>query len=171
MTISIGKNVYIAPTAVILGDVEISDGVSVFDSAVIRGDINTIRIGQDSNVQDNVTIHTGSGNPTAIGKNVSIGHNAVVHGATVDDNVIIGMASVILNGAHIRSGTVVAAGSVVKEKFESHENSLLAGIPAEEKRVSDSLLEYAIANGKSYQAIRDMYLAGKVDRISGSRSK
>lgn len=164
MAIKIGKNVYIAPTAVILGDVELSDGSSVFDSAVIRGDLNIIKIGENSNVQDNVTIHTDAEDPTTIGRNVSIGHNAVIHGATIEDNVIIGMGSILLNGSHIRSGTVVAAGSVVKEKFVSETNSLIAGVPAEQKRVSESLRDYAIVNGKSYQDLRDRYLSGKVDR-------
>ncbi|OWP56155.1 MAG: gamma carbonic anhydrase family protein [Thermoplasmatales archaeon B_DKE] len=166
MAIKIGRNVYIAPTAVILGQVDISDGVSIFDGAVIRGDMNFITLGEDSNVQDNATIHTDSGNPTVIGKNVSIGHNAIVHGATVDDDVIIGMGSIILNGSHIRTGTVVAAGSVVKENFESPENSLLAGVPAQLKRTGDSMHEYAIANGRSYQGLRDLYLEGKIERYT-----
>ena len=171
MAIKIGKNVYLAPTAVILGEVEIFDGVSIFDSAVLRGDMNFIRIGENTNIQDNATIHTDTGNPALIGKNVSIGHNAIVHGATVDDDVIIGMGSVILNGAHIRTGSVVAAGSVVKEDFESKKNSLLAGVPAEIKRISESLHEYAVANGTSYQGLRDLYLSGNVERYVGKEKK
>ena len=171
MTIKIGKNVYIAPTAVILGEVEISDGVSIFDSAVIRGDMNYVRIGENSNIQDNATIHTDTGNPTVMGKNVSVGHNAIVHGATVDDDIIIGMGAILLNGAHIRSGCVVAAGAVVRENFETLENSLLAGVPAELKRTGESLHEYAIANARSYQGLRDLYLSGKVERYTPKHGK
>ena len=171
MTIKIGKNVYIAPTAVILGEVEISDGVSIFDSAVIRGDMNYVRIGENSNIQDNATIHTDAGNPAVIGKSVSVGHNAIVHGATVDDDIIIGMGAIILNGAHIRSGCVVAAGAVVRENFETKENSLLAGVPAELKRTGGSQHEYAIANARSYQGLRDMYLSGKVERYAPKQGK
>ena len=171
MTIKIGKNVYIAATAVILGEVEISDGVSIFDSAVIRGDMNYVRIGENSNIQDNATIHTDAGNPTVMGKNVSVGHNAIVHGATVDDDIIIGMGAILLNGAHIRSGCVVAAGAVVRENFETQENSLLAGVPAELKRTGESLHDYAFANARSYQGLRDLYLLGKVERYKPKHGK
>ncbi|MCL4359455.1 MAG: gamma carbonic anhydrase family protein [Candidatus Thermoplasmatota archaeon] len=171
MTIKIGKNVYIAPTAVILGEVEISDGVSIFDSAIIRGDMNHVRIGENSNIQDNATIHTDAGNPAVIGKNVSVGHNAIVHGATVDDDIIIGMGAIILNGAHIRSGCVVAAGAVVTENFETLENCLLAGVPAELKRTGEALHDYAIANAMSYQGLRDLYLSGKVERYTLKQEK
>ena len=90
MPIKIGKNVYIAETASLIGNVTISDGVSIFDSAVLRGDQDSIFVGEDSNIQDNASIHSEINSTTRIGKRVSIGHNAVVHGSTIHDNVIIG---------------------------------------------------------------------------------
>lgn len=167
MAMEIGKNVYVAGTAVIIGNVRLSDGVSVFDHAVIRGDLNEITIGPDSNVQDNVTIHVDAGNPVRIGRNVSIGHNAVVHGATVDDDVIIGMGAVVLNGSRIRSGSVVAAGAVVTENFESPENSIIAGVPARVRRTDPSIRDYPVRNGESYQNLRDLYLSGKFEKRVG----
>lgn len=169
MAIEIGKNVMIAQTAVLIGTVSVADGASIFDHAVLRGDLNRIEIGEDSNVQDNVTIHVERNNPTIIGKNVSVGHNAIVHGARIDDDVIIGMGAIVLNRAHIRTGSVVAAGAVVTENFVSEENSLVAGVPAKIKRVDDSFLEYAKANGLSYQSLRDKYIMGEFDRKVGSR--
>ncbi len=129
-----GRNLYIADTAVIIGDVTLGDNVTIMDSAVIRGDENSIIIGDNSNVQDNATIHVNNTYGVRLVKNVSVGHNAVVHGAVVDDNVIIGMGAIILNNAHIKKGSVVAAGTVVLENFESEENSLITGIPGSVKK-------------------------------------
>ncbi|MGC8515957.1 MAG: gamma carbonic anhydrase family protein [Thermoplasmata archaeon] len=171
MSIRIGKGVYIAETASIIGEVSISDGVSIFDSAVLRGDQASITIGENSNVQDNATIHVEVGQPTIIGKNVSIGHNAIVHGAEVRDNVIIGMGSIILTGAVINSGTVVGAGAVVTENFVSEENSVLMGIPAKTVRRSDEYLRYAQANALAYIALREEYLSGKYPRTTGKQLK
>ncbi len=167
MAIRKGKNIYIAETAVLLGDVELSDGVSVFDHTVLRGDMNKIRIGRNSNLQDNVTVHTDRDHPTTIGENVSVGHGAVVHGCTIDDNVIVGIGSIVLNGAHVSSGTVIGAGAVVREGFLSPENSLLTGVPAEVKRSDATYLEYTRRNGESYQKLRDRYLKGEIERESG----
>jgi carbonic anhydrase/acetyltransferase-like protein (isoleucine patch superfamily) len=165
--IKIGNNVMLAPTAVLLGDVELEDGVSVFDNAVLRGDLNRIRIGKNSNIQDNVTIHTERENSVIVGKNVSIGHNAVVHGARVDDNVIIGMGSVILNGSYIASGCIVGAGAVVKENFTCPINSIIAGIPATVKRSGEDIALMAESNGKGYQILRDRYIKGEYERKTG----
>lgn len=167
MAVSIGNRVYIAETASLIGDVTISDGVSIFDSAVIRGDQDSIFVGEDSNVQDNASIHSETGHPAKIGKRVSIGHNAIVHGATVNDNVIVGMGSIVLTGAIIASGTVIGAGAVVKEKFHSTPNSLLLGIPAREVRSGEEYLNYAIANAESYIHLREKYLKNEIDIIHG----
>ena len=130
----IGKNVYIAPTAVIIGDVMLADGASVWYGAVLRGDEAAIRVGRNTNIQDNCTVHTDEGQPAVIGDNVTVGHNAVVHGCTVEKSCLIGIGSVILNGAIIRTGSVVAAGSVVREQQVVGPHQLVAGIPAEVKR-------------------------------------
>jgi carbonic anhydrase/acetyltransferase-like protein (isoleucine patch superfamily) len=130
----IGSNVYIAPTAVIIGDVEIMDGASVWYGAVIRADLASIRIGRDTNVQDNCTIHVDAGQPAILGESVVMGHNAVVHGCTIEDHCLIGINAVVLNGARIRSGSIVAAGAVVLEKQIIGPLELAAGIPAKVRR-------------------------------------
>jgi carbonic anhydrase/acetyltransferase-like protein (isoleucine patch superfamily) len=130
----IGENVFIAPTAAVIGDVEILDGASIWYGAVIRGDLASIRIGRDTNIQDNCTIHVDAGQPAIIGASVVMGHNAVVHGCTIEDNCLIGINAVVLNGARIRSGSIVAAGAVVLEKQTIGPLELAAGIPAKVRR-------------------------------------
>lgn len=130
----IGARVYIAPTAVVIGDVEIMDGASVWYGAVIRGDSASIQIGRDANIQDNCTIHVDAGQPAYIGQSVVMGHNAVAHGCTIEDNCLIGINAVVLNGAQIRSGSIVASGAVVLEKQVVGPLELAAGIPAKVRR-------------------------------------
>jgi len=130
----IGKNVYIAPTAVIIGDVELKDGVNVWYGAVLRGDEASIRVGRNTNIQDNCTVHTDLDKPTVIGDDVTVGHNAIVHGCTVENLCLIGIGAVVLNDARIKTGTVVAAGSVVRERQTVGPNQLVAGSPAVIKR-------------------------------------
>ena len=138
----IGRNVFIAPTAVIIGDVTIKDNASIWYGAVLRGDMDPITIGINTNVQDNCTIHTDYGCPAFIGDNVSIGHNAVVHGCTIEDDCLIAINAVVLNGANIRKGSVVAAGSVVKEGQTVGPHQLVAGAPAVVKKtLSDAQIE------------------------------
>ncbi len=167
MPVKIGNNVFIAETASLIGNITLSDGVSIFDSAVIRGDQDYIFVGEDSNIQDNASIHSEINSPTIIGRKVSIGHNAVVHGSIVHDNVIIGMGSIVLTGAEIESGTVIGAGAVVKEGFHSSPNSLLLGIPAKEVRIAEEYLKYATANAESYMYLREKYIRREIDIIHG----
>ena len=126
---------FIAPNADILGDVTLAEGSSVWYGAVIRGDLDHITIGKNSNVQDNVTLHGDIGYPITLGEGVSIGHNAVVHGATVGDNTVIGMGSVLLNGCVIGKNSIVGAGAVVSGGSRFPDGSLIVGIPA--KAVSE----------------------------------
>jgi carbonic anhydrase/acetyltransferase-like protein (isoleucine patch superfamily) len=126
----IGSNVFIAPTATVIGDVEIADGVSIWYGAVLRGDLAHIKVGRNTNIQDNCTVHTDTDKPAVIGEHVTVGHNAVVHGCTVESNCLIGINAVILNDAHIKTGSIVASGSVVKEKQTVGPFHLVAGIPA-----------------------------------------
>ncbi len=130
----IGKDVFIAPTACVIGDVEIGDGTSIWYGAVIRGDCARIRIGRNTNIQDNATLHADTESPLVIGDYVTIGHNAVVHGCTIGDDCLIGIGSVILDDAHIQSGSVIASGSVVREGAVIKAFSLAAGSPAELKK-------------------------------------
>ncbi|NNF99738.1 MAG: gamma carbonic anhydrase family protein [Desulfobacteraceae bacterium] len=130
----IGKHVYIAPTAVVIGNVTIEDGASVWFNAVIRGDLAPVTIGKNTNVQDNCTIHTDAGMPARLYDSVTVGHNAVIHGCTIESNCLIGINAVVLNGACVKTGSIVAAGSVVKTNQIIGPNALAAGIPAQVKR-------------------------------------
>lgn len=134
-TPKIGPNVFIAPTAVIIGDVEIEEDASIWYGAVLRGDMDPIRVGARTNIQDNCTVHTDYGHPVHIGAGVTIGHNVVIHGCTIEDNCMIGLGALILTGALIRRGSLVAAGAVLKEGQEVGPSRLAAGIPAGEKKV------------------------------------
>src|ERR1043165_230216 len=112
----LGKNCFVAPNATIVGDVEMGNDCSIWFNAVVRGDVNSIRMGNKVNVQDGAVIHcTYKRTQTIIGNNVSIGHNAIVHGCTVEDNVLIGMGAIIMDNSIVRSNTIIAAGAVVLE--------------------------------------------------------
>ena len=114
----LGKPRFIAPNATIVGDVTLGDGSSVWYGAVIRSDLNPIRIGRDCNVQDNATIHSNRNSVATLGNGVTVGHNAIVHGATIEDDVLVGMHATVLDGAHIGSGSIIAAGAVVLSGME-----------------------------------------------------
>ncbi|WP_344323154.1 gamma carbonic anhydrase family protein [Streptomyces macrosporus] len=125
---------YVAPTAVVVGDVALSAGASVWYNAVLRGDCDAIAVGADSNVQDNCTVHADPGFPTVVGERVSVGHNAVLHGCTVEDEVLIGMGATVLNGARVGAGSLVAAHALVPQGMEIPPGSLVAGVPARVRR-------------------------------------
>jgi carbonic anhydrase/acetyltransferase-like protein (isoleucine patch superfamily) len=130
----IGENVFIAPTAVIIGDVVIEQGASVWFNAVVRGDRDRITIGARTNIQDGCVLHLDPGHPLTIGSDVTVGHGAVLHGCTIEDKVLIGISSVILNDAVVRSGSIVGAGAVVPEGMQIGPNQLAAGVPAKIKK-------------------------------------
>ena len=135
-----GNNCFIAPNASIVGDVVMGNDCSIWFNAVLRGDVNIIRMGNKVNVQDGAVIHcTYEKAPTHIGNNVSIGHNAIVHGCVIDDNVLIGMGSIVMDNAHIGSNSIIAAGAVVLENTIVEPGSIYAGIPA--KKVKDISVE------------------------------
>jgi carbonic anhydrase/acetyltransferase-like protein (isoleucine patch superfamily) len=138
-----GKNCFLAENAVIIGDVEMGDDCSVWYSAVIRGDVHYIKIGNNTNVQDAAVIHaTYKKSPTNIGNNVIIAHGAIVHGCTIKDNVMIGMNAVVLDDAVIESNSIIAAGAVVSKGTVVEAGSVYAGIPAKKiKNMSPELLE------------------------------
>lgn len=131
-----GKNCFIAENAVIAGDVEMGDDCSIWFSAVVRGDVHYIKMGNKVNVQDGAVIHcTYQKSPTNIGNSVSIGHNAIVHGCTVHDNVLIGMGSIVMDDCVVESNSIVAAGAVVLQGTHIESGSIYAGVPA--KKVKD----------------------------------
>ncbi|MBV6644589.1 MAG: gamma carbonic anhydrase family protein [Cyclobacteriaceae bacterium] len=126
-----GSGCWFAENAVIVGDVTMGANCTIWFSAVVRGDVNSITIGDNSNIQDNATIHgTYEKAATVIGSNVSIGHNAVIHGCTLEDEVLVGMGAIIMDGAIIKQGAIVAAGSVVLEGTVVEANTIYGGIPA-----------------------------------------
>ena len=131
---TIHSTAYVHPLAVVIGRVTLGARVSVWPTAVIRGDSDTIEIGDDSNVQDGTVIHADEGVPTKIGKRVGIGHRAIVHGSTIEDDCLIGMGSILLNGVHVGAGSVIGAGAVCREGMRIPPNSLVVGVPAAVKR-------------------------------------
>lgn len=149
----IDKTSFIAETAVIIGDVKIAKNCGVFPYAVIRGDQNTIKIDEGSNIQDCCVIHVNKENPVKIGKNVSIGHGAIIHGATIEDNVIIGMHATIMNGSKIGNGSIIGANALVTEKKEIPENSLVMGIPGKIIKQDEKFKKLSIQNAETYQQL------------------
>ena len=133
---TIGTDCFIAPNATIVGDVEMGNQCSVWFNAVLRGDVNSIRLGNKVNVQDGAVIHcTFEKTKTLVGNNVSIGHNAIVHGCVIEDDVLIGMGAIVMDNAHIGSNSIIAAGAVVLENTIVPAGSIFAGVPA--KKVKD----------------------------------
>ena len=131
-----GSNCFIAPNATVCGDVLTGKDCSIWFNAVVRGDVNSIRMGDAVNVQDGAIIHcTYEKASTVIGNNVSIGHNAIVHGCVIEDNVLIGMGAIILDNAHIGTNSIIAAGAVVLANTVVEGNSIYAGVPARKVKV------------------------------------
>ena len=131
-----GEDCFLAETAVVIGDVIMGKDCSVWYSAVIRGDVHSIRIGDNVNIQDNATIHaTYKKSPTNIGNNVSIAHNAVVHGCTIHDNVLVGMGAIVMDDAVVESNCIIAPGAVVTKKTVVESGTIYAGTPA--KKIKD----------------------------------
>lgn len=159
------KNIFIHPKAVVVGDVALGRYCSIWPSAVIRGDLNKIVIGQYSNVQDNATIHVDLDCPTTIGSYVTIGHNAVIHGAIIGNNCLIGMGAIVLNGAVIGNNCLIGAGAVVTEGSKIPDNSLVLGLPAKViRQLTDKEITEIKNNATGYWRLaRESYLNRKRD--------
>ncbi len=157
-TPKIGKNCFIAENAVIIGDVTIGDDCSIWYGVVLRGDVNTIKIGNRVNIQDNASVHTlYQRSVTIIGDDVSVGHNAVVHGAKVGNDVLVGMGAILMDNAEIADGSIIAAGAVVLSN-EKLEPGVYAGVPAKKvKDGSDSVTAAAHKNAQGYMMYKDWY--------------
>lgn len=142
----IPKDCYVAENATIVGDVQLGEQCSVWFNAVIRGDVHYIKIGNKVNIQDGAVIHaTYQKSPTTIGNNVSIGHNAIVHGCTIEDNVLIGMGSIVMDDCIIASNSIIAAGAVVTKNTKVESGSIYAGVPAKKvKNISKELISQEI---------------------------
>ena len=147
-----GNNCYLAPNCTVVGDVSLGDECSVWFNAVIRGDVNSIELGNKVNVQDGAVIHcTFEKAPTKVGNNVSIGHNAIVHGCVIEDNVLVGMGAIVMDNAHVGSNSIIAAGAVVLENTIVEPGTIYAGIPA--RKVKD---------------ISPEMIHGEIDRIANN---
>ncbi|MFI2371224.1 gamma carbonic anhydrase family protein [Streptomyces sp. NPDC018833] len=130
----VDPDAFTAPTSVVMGDVTLAAGASVWYQSVLRGDGGPIVIGAGSNIQDNCTVHVDPGFPVTVGERVSVGHNAVLHGCTVEDDVLVGMGATVLNGAHIGAGSLIAAQALVPQGMRVPPGSLVAGVPAKVRR-------------------------------------
>jgi carbonic anhydrase/acetyltransferase-like protein (isoleucine patch superfamily) len=149
----IHKSSFIDKTAIIIGNVKIGKNCGVFPYAVIRGDENSIEIGDGSNIQDCCVIHCDKEHSVKIGKNVSIGHCAMVHGATIGDDCLIGIHSTVLNGAKIGSGSIIGANALVKSYMEVPENSLVVGVPGKIIKQDPEFRKQAKENAKEYMRL------------------
>ena len=148
----ISEDCYIAENATIVGEVSIGTQCSVWFNAVVRGDVHYIKIGNKVNIQDGAVIHaTYKKSPTTIGNNVSIGHNAIVHGCTIHDNVLIGMGSIVMDDCVIESNSIIAAGAIVTKNTRVESGSIYAGVPA-----------------KKIKNISQEMISGEIDRIANS---
>ena len=154
----IHSTAFIDDSAQVIGDVDIGEDSSVWMNVVMRGDVNAIRVGRRTNIQDGTIVHVMSGtHPTTIGDQVTIGHGAIVHGCTIEHQCLIGMGAILLNGAHIGTGSIVAAGTLVVEHMKVPPKSLVMGSPGKVKRL---LTHAEIAN---IQAYADRYVAYRLE--------
>jgi carbonic anhydrase/acetyltransferase-like protein (isoleucine patch superfamily) len=155
----VAPDAFVAPTAVLIGDVVVEEGASVWFGAVLRGDFDRIVVGAGSSVQDNCVLHTNENLPTLIGQNVTVGHLSLLEGCIVEDEALIGMGSIVLNRARIGRRAMLAAGSVVNEDDEIPPEVLAAGAPAEVKKSLDgSSSKWVEAAAREYQRLRLRYM-------------
>jgi carbonic anhydrase/acetyltransferase-like protein (isoleucine patch superfamily) len=149
---------WVAPNATVLGQVTLAAQASVWYGAVLRAETEPIGIGQGSNLQDNVTVHVDPGFPATIGAGVTVGHNAVLHGCTIEDGCLIGMGAVVLNGALIGAGSLVAAGAVVAPGAVIPPRSLVAGVPAKVRReLNDDEVAANRFNAQAYEQLSELH--------------
>jgi carbonic anhydrase/acetyltransferase-like protein (isoleucine patch superfamily) len=147
----IHESVYISENVSIIGDVEIGENSSVWFGAVIRGDVCNVKIGNNSNIQDNAVIHVNYNMPSIIGNFVTVGHGAIIHGATVGDFVIVGMGAIVLDGAKVGKNVIIAAGSLVPPRMEIPDGVMVMGVPAKIVRtLRDEEIEHIKKNALDY---------------------
>jgi carbonic anhydrase/acetyltransferase-like protein (isoleucine patch superfamily) len=155
------EGVFIAPTATVIGNVTIAPGSSVWFGAVIRSDMALIQIGRNTSVQDNAVIHVREGIDTRVGDQVTMGHGAIVHGAQIENTVLIGIGAIILDRARVGEGSIVGAGAVVTEGTQIPRRSLVLGVPGKVvKEVTAEQIQWIEANAKSYTELAQRYLTG-----------
>ncbi len=156
------EGVFIAATATVIGNVTIAPGSSVWFGAVIRSDLALIQIGRNTSVQDNAVIHVREGIETRIGDQVTMGHGAIVHGAQIEDTVLIGIGAIILDKARVGKGSIVGAGAVVTEGTQIPRRSLVLGVPGKVvKEVTSEQFQWIEENAKSYTELAQRYLTSE----------
>lgn len=158
--LKIHESSFVAPSAIIIGDVTIGKNCGVYPYAVIRGDENSIVIGDGSNIQDCCVLHTDAEHQINIGKNVTIGHAAVIHGATISDDCLIGIHATVLNGALIHSGSIIGACALVTEKMVVPEQSLVLGVPGKIIKQDPKFLNAIRNNAETYQHLAQKHKQG-----------
>ena len=168
-----GKNCFIAPNATLCGDVVMGDDCSIWFNAVLRGDVNSIRLGNKVNVQDGALIHcTYLKSKTIVGNNVSIGHNAIVHGCVIENNVLVGMGAIRMDHAVIGANSIIAAGAVVLENTMVEPGSIYAGVPAKKiKEISEQLIKGEIERiANNYLFYAGWYSTGKEEQVKNGNT-
>ena len=168
-TPEIGRDVYLAPTAVVIGNVVLGDGASVWFGAVLRGDEGRIVIGPGANIQDNAVLHTTPEHPTVLGRDVTIGHGALLEGCTVEGGAVIGMGAILLHGVHVGAQAMVAAGSVLTPGTQIPSRTLAAGAPAQVKKpLSGAALQSVERSARAYHELAAHYRQPADESLSSS---
>lgn len=168
----IGEGVFLAPTAVLVGDVRVGDRANIWFGAVLRGDASHIEIGAECSIQDTAVIHCAEGLPTVIGQRVVVGHGAMLEGCVIEDQALIGMGAIVLQRARVGAGAMVAAGAVVSERARVAAEVLVAGVPAvEKKKLSGSALQWTRTASEEYQQFSNRYMtASRLIASSATRT-
>jgi len=167
---TIGDEVFLAPTAVLVGDVRVGERTNIWFGTVLRGDVSHIEIGAGSSIQDNAVIHCATDLPTVIGTHVVVGHGAMLEGCTIDDGALIGMGAIVLQHARVGAGAMLAAGAIVPERAQIAAGVLAAGVPARvKKELSGSALAWTGRAAAHYQELREQYLRGS--RVAAGRGE
>jgi carbonic anhydrase/acetyltransferase-like protein (isoleucine patch superfamily) len=157
---NIAPSAYIAESADVIGDVEIGENSSIWFATVLRGDVEPIRIGSSSNIQDGSVVHTMDGSPVVVGDWVTVGHRAVLHGCTIENHCLIGMGAILLNHVRVGEGSIIAAGALVPEKTVIPPRSLYLGVPARFKReLTESDQRFIRMHATHYLEYKQVYLA------------
>ena len=157
---TIGRDVWLAPTAVLIGDVRVADRANIWFGAVLRGDFSHIEVGEETSIQDNAVIHCALELPTIIGRRVTIGHGAMAEGCVIEDDSLVGMGSIVLHHAHVGAGAMLAAGTVLPERASAPAGQLTAGVPGRPKKeLSGAAARWPKMGHDDYQMLRERYLA------------
>lgn len=166
----IAASAFVAPGAVVLGDVTLGERASVWYAAVLRGDMAPISIGDDTNIQDGSIVHVDEGAPCRIGRRVGVGHRVILHGCTVEDECLVGMGSILLNNVVVGTGSVIAAGAVIPEGMRIPPRSLVMGVPGRIVRSVDAALALRIeGTWRHYVAQAEAHRAGKFGTLDSRR--